>query len=180
LSVSRPTADPRYPVGRYQAPPAISAEQRRAWIDQIAAAPRELREAVQGLSELQLDTPYRDGGWSVRQVVHHVSDSHMNGFVRFKLGLTEDSATIRTFDERAWACLADVRSTPVEVSLELLEALHIRWVAVLRSLEENQWTRSIRHAEYGEVRLDVLLGLYEWHGRHHVAHVISARERMRW
>ena len=180
MTMTEPTADPRYPVGKYRPPAEISAQQRTEWIAQVEAAPARLREAVDGLTDAQLDTPYRDGGWTVRQVLHHVPDSHLNAFVRFKLGLTEDSPAIKTYDEAAWALLEDARSTPVEASLALLDHLHVRWLIVLRSLTDEQWARTIRHPEWGEIRLDFLLGLYAWHGRHHVAHITTLRERMGW
>jgi uncharacterized damage-inducible protein DinB len=172
--------DPRYPVGRYKAPPEVSPEQRREWIAQIAEAPARLRAAVEGLDEGQLDTPYRDGGWTVRQVVHHVPESHMNAYVRFKLALTEDSPVIKTYEEAEWAALDDVRQTPIELSLTLLDALHARWLTVLDSLDESQWQRTFRHSEWGAIRIDQTLGLYAWHGRHHVAHVTGLRERRGW
>ncbi|MFL5381101.1 MAG: YfiT family bacillithiol transferase [Longimicrobiaceae bacterium] len=172
--------DPRYPVGRYTPPDEITAEQRKVWIGQIAEAPAKLRDAVRGLSDEQLDTPYRDGGWTVRQVVHHVPDSHMNAFVRFKLALTEDTPAIKTYDEAEWARLPDVRETPIETSLTLLDALHERWLHLLRAMDEEQWQRAFRHPEWGEIRIDQTLGLYAWHGRHHVAHVTGLRERQGW
>lgn len=172
--------DPRYPVGRFRVEGEIGAEQRRVWIDEIAEAPARLREAVAGLTEAQLDTPYRDGGWTVRQVVHHVPDSHANAYTRFKLGLTEADPVIKPYDEDAWARLDDVRATPLDVSLTLLEMLHVRLVHVLRAVTDEQWSRTIQHPENGRMRLDFLLGLYAWHGRHHVAHVTRLRERMGW
>ena len=172
--------DPRYPVGRYTPPAEITAEQRKVWIGQIAEAPAKLRAAVEGLGEEQLDTPYRDGGWTVRQVVHHLPDSHMNAFVRFKLALTEDTPAIKTYDEAEWARLPDVRETPIETSLTLLDALHERWLHLLRAMDEDQWQRAFRHPEWGEIRIDQTLGLYAWHGRHHVAHVTGLRERQGW
>jgi uncharacterized damage-inducible protein DinB len=149
-------------------------------IDEIAAAPAALRKAVEGLTEAQLDTPYRPGGWSVRQVAHHVPDSHMNAYVRFKLAVTEDSPTIKPYDEAAWAELADVKTVPVATSLALLDAVHERWVAFLRSLGEADWARTFRHPELGVVPLEKNLALYAWHGRHHVAHVTALRERIGW
>jgi uncharacterized damage-inducible protein DinB len=172
--------DPRYPVGRYAPPETITAEQRAEWIEQVAAAPARLRAAVEGLSDAQLDTPYRDGGWTVRQVVHHVPDSHMNAFIRIKLALTEDAPTIRPYEESEWAKLPDVRDTPIEVSLGLLDLLHDRWVRLLRAMTDEQWRRTYRHPEMGEKPMDWVLGLYAWHGRHHVAHVTSLREREGW
>ncbi|HKP77351.1 MAG TPA: bacillithiol transferase BstA [Longimicrobiaceae bacterium] len=172
--------DPRYPVGKYTPPQEIGAEQRREWIGQIAEAPARLREAVRGLNDEQLDTPYRDGGWTVRQVVHHVPDSHMNAFIRFKLALTEDTPTIKTYEEAEWAKLPDVRETPVETSLTLLDTLHDRFVRLLSALTDEQWGRAFRHPEWGEIRLEQTLGLYAWHGRHHVAHITGLRERQGW
>ena len=149
-------------------------------IDAIAAAPAKLRAAVAGLTDVQLDTPYRPDGWTVRQVVHHVPDSHMNAYVRFKLALTEDEPTIKPYDEARWAELADTRDTPVESSLALLDRLHDRWVRLLRSMSADDFARRLRHPEMGVQRLDQVLALYDWHGRHHVGHVASLRERMGW
>ena len=169
--------DLRYPVGQFVEDAGAS---RQGLIDEIAAAPRRLREAVAGLTPEQLDTPYRPGGWTVRQVVHHVPDSHLNSYVRFKLALTEDEPAIRTYHEELWAELPDSRATPIEVSLALLDSLHERWVILLRSLEEAGFKRTFSHPEWGVVTLDKAIGLYAWHGRHHVAHVTSLRERMGW
>jgi hypothetical protein len=171
--------DLRYPVGRYTPGGQITREQRDEWIGQVAEAPALLRAAVQGLDDAQLDTPYRDGGWTVRQVVHHVPDSHMNAYTRMKLGLTEDAPMIKTYEESAWASLPDAR-LPIEVSLVLLERLHERWVALLRALDEQQWKRTFRHPEWGQMAIDDALGMYAWHGRHHVAHVTRLRERQGW
>lgn len=172
--------DLRYPIGKFESRSELSPEERRAMIDIIAAAPLRLREAVRGLSEAQLDTPYRDGGWSVRQVVHHVPDSHINAYVRVKLALTENTPTIKPYEEAAWAQLADSRITPVEVSLTLLDALHARWVDLLRAMREADFERPFRHPEHGVVTLDWLVAMYAWHSRHHVAHITSLRERMQW
>ncbi len=172
--------DLSYPIGKFVYQGLYSPEQRRGFIEEIAAAPNHLRNAVQRLSESQLDTPYRPGGWTVRQVVHHVPDSHMNAYVRFKLALTEQNPTIKTYDEKLWAEMADVRQVPVETSLTLLEALHHRWVAMLRAITGEQFERRMKHPVLGEVNLDRYLGLYAWHGKHHVAHITSLRERMGW
>ena len=173
--------DLRYPVGKFEPRAALTADQRRDGIDIIAAAPAKLREAVSGLSEEQLDTPYRDGGWTVRQVVHHLPDSHMNAFVRLKLALTEDNPTIRPYDESLWANLADARITPTEVSLTLLDALHQRWVGLMRALDEGDFRRTFKHPEHDGVQtLDWLVGMYAWHSRHHVGHITALRERMGW
>jgi DinB family protein len=173
-------ADFSYPIGRFSFPESSTPEQRRQWIDEIAKAPARLRAAVAGLTPEQLDTPYRPGGWTVRQVVHHLPDSHINSYVRFKLALTEEEPTIKPYDEALWAELPDTPATPVEVSLTLLDSLHGRWVPLLGSLSEADFARQFRHPELGMVRLDRNLALYAWHGRHHVAHITSLRERMGW
>lgn len=149
-------------------------------IDQIAATPVRMREAVAGLTPAQLDTPYREGGWTVRQVVHHVPDSHLNAYTRFKLALTEETPTIRPYDEAKWAALADTHATPISTSLDLLESLHDRWVRLLRSMKESDFQRRLIHPESGEQSVDNLLALYAWHGRHHVGHITSLRARRRW
>jgi uncharacterized damage-inducible protein DinB len=172
--------DLRYPVGRYTPPAQIDAAQRAEWIGQIETMPAKLRAAVEGLSDAQLDTPYRPGGWTVRQVIHHVPDSHMNAFVRMKLTLTEDVPQIKTYEEAEWAKLPDATLTPTETSLTLLTALHERWVLLLRALGDEQWSRAFRHPEWGETRLDKTLGLYAWHSLHHVAHITALREREGW
>jgi uncharacterized damage-inducible protein DinB len=172
--------DLQYPVGKFVAPTACSAAARVSWIDQIEAAPARLRDAVAGLDERQLETPYRPGGWTVRQVVHHLPDSHLNSYTRIRLGLTEDEPTIRPYLEDRWAELSDAKAGPVDVSLALLEALHRRWVLLLRSLTEAEWKRTFRHPEIGVLTLERNLALYAWHGRHHVAHVTGLRERMGW
>lgn len=172
--------DLRYPVGRFAKDPEVTPEKIRGWIDSIDAVPGALRSALAGLSPEQLDTPYRPGGWTVRQVAHHVPDSHLNAYVRFKLALTEDEPTIKPYEEARWAELADTRETPLEVSLALLEALHRRWVTLLRSLEPPDFGRRLVHPELGRLTLDHVLQIYAWHGRHHVAHVTALRERMGW
>jgi len=172
--------DLRYPVGKLELKASLDPEERVAAISQIAETPARLREAVAGLSQEQLDTPYRPGGWTVRQVVHHVPDSHMNSYIRFKLALTEDAPTIKPYDEARWAELADSRDTPVEVSLALLESLHQRWDVLLRSMQPGDFSRRLRHPEMGEMTLDGALGMYSWHGRHHVAHITALREREGW
>lgn len=172
--------DPRYPVGRAEMEKELSPERRRELIDLIEETPARLREAVTGLNPEQLDTPYRPGGWTVRQLIHHVPDSHLNAYVRFKLALTEEEPAIKTYEEARWAELPDSRSVPVEVSLTLLEALHHRWVALLRALPVADFQKTLKHPDWGIINLDELLGLYAWHGRHHVAHVTTLRERMGW
>jgi hypothetical protein len=172
--------DLRYPVGEFRFPDSVSARQLATFIDQIEEAPARMRAAVAGLDDAQLDTPYRPGGWTVRQVAHHVPDSHMNSYVRYRLALTENDPVIKPYEEGRWAELADARTLPVEPSLVLLESLHARWVPLLRSLSEADWKRSFRHPELGPVRLDQNAALYAWHSRHHVAHIMRLRERMNW
>jgi hypothetical protein len=167
-------------VGRFRRPERLDEGERRGAIDAIAETPAKLRAAVAGLTDVQLDTPYRPDGWTVRQVVHHVPDSHMNAYVRFKLALTEDEPTIKPYDEARWAELADTRETPIDSSLALLDRLHDRWVRLLRSMSADDFARRLRHPESGVQRLDQVLALYDWHGRHHVGHVTSLRERMGW
>jgi hypothetical protein len=173
-------ADPRYPIGKFNWPAEISDSERKTFLDDLEAAPAKLRSAVAGLTPAQLSTPYRDGGWTVRQLVHHVPDSHMNSYVRFKLALTEDEPTIKTYEENLWAHLADSEKTPIETSLTLLESLHKRWVTLLRSLAPSDWSRKMRHPEWGTRTLDQILAQYAWHGKHHVAHITSLRERNGW
>ena len=174
----------KYPVGPCSYRPSANAEERRAWIDELAACPANLRAAVAGLDARQLDTPYRSGGWTVRQVVHHVPDSHLNAYVRFKLALTEDTPVIKPYDEAAWAKLADTAATPIEVSLDLLERLHTRWVVLLEAMTETDFARRFHHPESGTMSpamsLDTYLSGYAWHSRHHVAHITRLRSRMGW
>jgi uncharacterized damage-inducible protein DinB len=173
-------SDPRYPVGRFEAPAQITEDDREGFIHQIEETPSRLREAVAGLTLEELDTPYREGGWTVRQVVHHVPDSHLNAYVRFRLALTEDQPTIKPYMQERWAELPDARTAPIDLSLALLDSLHQRWVALLRSFTPEQWKRSFLHPELGVVPLDRNLALYAWHGRHHVGHITSLRQRMGW
>jgi uncharacterized damage-inducible protein DinB len=173
-------SDERYPVGNFQRQEKLTSAERRALIDQIVAAPARMREAVAGLDERQLATPYREGGWTVRQVVHHVPDSHLNAYIRFKLALTEDMPTIKPYDQAQWAELADARESPVEASLQLLESLHDRWVRMLRSMSDADFSRRLMHPENGPMTLDNVLALYGWHGRHHTAHITSLRQRKGW
>jgi uncharacterized damage-inducible protein DinB len=172
--------DLRYPIGKfkYEGPP--TEDQKQKHLAEIEQAPANLRAAIKGLSDQQLDTPYRSEGWTVRQVVHHVPDSHLNAYIRFKLALTEDEPTIKTYAEDRWAQLADTETTPVEVSLAMLDSLRARWVRLLRSLTPEQWKREFRHPKLGAVPLEKSLALYAWHGRHHVAHITSLRERNGW
>lgn len=170
----------RYPIGRFQPRQGLSAEERIARIDDIAGLPAALRAAVSDLSAEHLDTAYRPGGWTVRQVVHHVPDSHINSYVRFKLAVTEHEPVITTYDETAWAELADGRGEDIEASLLLLETLHRRWTTFLRSLTADQFERAFRHPDLGLVTIGTNLQLYAWHGRHHLAHITRLRERMGW
>ena len=178
--MATPTEDLRHPIGRFSFQAPSSAEQRAQWTNEIAEAPANLRAAVQGLNDAQLDTPYRPGGWSVRQVVHHVPESHMNAFIRFKLALTETDPLIKPYDEDAWVKLPDVAETPLEVSLSLLDNLHDRFVRMLRHMSASDFERQFRHPELGVVPLERNLALYAWHGKHHVAHITSLRTRMGW
>jgi hypothetical protein len=173
-------SDPRYPIGKFAFDGPLTEEQRQKLIADIEQTPAALRAALKGLSPQQIETPYRDGGWNVRQVAHHVPDSHINAYVRFKLALTEDTPTIKTYKEDRWSNLADVESTPLEVSLSLLDSLHNRWVRLLRSLKSEDWKRTFNHPEMGVVPLEKTLGIYAWHGRHHVAHITELRKRMGW
>jgi uncharacterized damage-inducible protein DinB len=172
--------DLRYPVGKFDFQKEVTEDDRRRFIDEIEEAPARLRASVEGLSPEQLDTPYREGGWTVRQVVHHVPDSHLNSYTRFKLALTEEEPIIKPYHEDLWADLADGRAAPVEVSLALLESLHTRWVMLLRSLTPKDFDRTFRHPDIGVVTLAKNLGLYAWHGRHHTAQITSLREREGW
>jgi uncharacterized damage-inducible protein DinB len=172
--------DLRYPIGPLVAPTILSPALRVDLIAQIAAAPTLLRAAVEGLSKTQLDTPYRDGGWTVAQVVHHLPDSHLNAYARCKLAVTEDNPTVKPYLEARWAELADATGTDLEASLRLLDALHRRWTQFLCSLTEEQWKRTLRHPDMGTMTVERILALYAWHGRHHVAHITTLRQRMGW
>jgi uncharacterized damage-inducible protein DinB len=172
--------DLRFPVGKFIRQPHVDAAARAQLIAQIAEAPAQLAAAVQGLSDAQLDTPYRPEGWTVRQVAHHVPDSHMNAYIRCKLAVTEDNPPVKTYEEAVWANEADSRSLPIAVSLTLLRALHERWVAWLRMLDEKAFARTAEHPQMGRMRVDDFLQLYAWHGRHHAAHITELRKRMGW
>jgi hypothetical protein len=172
--------DLSYPVGRFKRPTTLSEAERRAAIDGIAATPANLRAAVRGLDDAQLDTPYRPEGWTVRQVVHHVPDSHLNAYIRFKWTLTEETPTIKPYDQEAWAKLGDVPVTPIETSLTLLEVLHDRWVRLLHAISPRDYSKKFIHPENGVMTLDDLLAMYHWHGRHHVAHIVNLRGRNGW
>ena len=172
--------DLRYPIGKFEWTGSAGDGQLRRWVDEIAAAPVQFRAAVRDLSAVQLDTPYRPGGWTVRQVVHHVPDSHMNCYVRVRLALTENEPIIKPYDEAEWATLEDARAAPIDLSLSLLDSLHARWIILLRSLTAADWQRTFRHPELGLVTLERTAALYAWHGRHHTAHITSLRQRMGW
>lgn len=172
--------DLRFPIGQPELHHHLTAEQRAPLIDNVAQLPVRLGVAIGGLTTAQLDTPYRPNGWTVRQVVHHFADSHMNAFVRFKLALTEDAPTVKTYEETRWAETADAKTPPVELSLGLIGNLHARWVLLMRSLSEEDWARKLTHPERGLVTLDENLCLYSWHSRHHVAHISALREREGW
>jgi uncharacterized damage-inducible protein DinB len=172
--------DPRYPIGKFELPKEVTPALRQAAIDDIAATPAKVRAAVAGLSDAQLDSPYREGGWTVRQVVHHLVDSHMNAYIRLRFALTENQPTIKPYDENNWANLEDARSAPVEVSLRLLEPLHERWVRLLRSVKTEQYARTLLHPDHGVKNLDWLLFLYTWHGKHHTAHITQLRKQKGW
>jgi uncharacterized damage-inducible protein DinB len=172
--------DIQYPIGKFQLPEKVSDQDRHLFIQQIEEAPTKLRSALADLNQEQLDTPYREGGWTVQQVVHHLADSHMNAFVRFKLAMTEDQPAIKTYSQERWAELSDAKTAPTETSLALLEFLHKRFVALLRSMSAADFACTMNHPEQGIVNLDRYLSLYAWHGRHHVAHITSLRERKGW
>jgi uncharacterized damage-inducible protein DinB len=172
--------DARFPIGKFSYAGPPSEEERNKFIGELAQAPASLRSAVQGLAPSQIETPYREEGWTVRQVVHHLPDSHMNAYIRFKLALTEDEPTVKPYAEERWAKLPDNQNTPVEVSLALFESLHHRFVDLLRSLTPEQWKRTFHHPQAGVMPLEKKLALYAWHGRHHVAQITELRKRMGW
>ena len=172
--------DLRYPVGKFDWHDPVPPEAIPRLIDDIGATPGWLREAVRGLNDEQLDTSYRPGGWTVRQLVHHVADSHANMYIRLRLALTEDEPVIKPYDQDKWAALPDASTMPIEVSLQFLECMHARWVTLLRSLSPSDFLRCFRHPEVGLIRLDAATAGYAWHGRHHTAHVTGLRERNGW
>ncbi len=175
------TTDLRFPIGSFSFEGHISAEQRLNWISDIAHLPTRLAAALDDLNAEQLDTPYRPEGWTVRQVTHHIADSHLNSFTRFKLALTEDQPAIKPYYEERWALLSDTLQAPVELSTTLIAALHERWVYLFRSMSDADYGRTFFHPESLKVfRLDEVLGTYSWHGRHHVAHITTLRNRMGW
>jgi hypothetical protein len=172
--------DLRYPIGKY-VPQPFSPKQLQDWLIDITFLPQHLENAILNLDEEQINTPYRPQGWTVKELVHHVADSHMNAYIRFKLGLTEDNPTIKPYDEVAWATLVDSQNLAVNISLTLLHALHVRWIELLKAISTNDWNRTVYHPENkNNLSLWHLLGTYAWHSRHHVAHITSLRERMNW
>ena len=172
--------DLRYPIGEFQPVERNTDAERSLFIEAIAEVPQRLAVALKGLTLAQLDTPYRPGGWTVRQLVHHIADSHMNAVMRFKLTLTENEPALKTYEESLWAELADAKTPPIEISLAIIENLHKRWALLLRSVKPPEWQRKFRHPDWGIGTLDFLLAQYAWHGRHHVAHITSLRERNGW
>lgn len=172
--------DLRFPVGKFAPPAEITEEMREKFLHTIESLPPNLKDAVEDLTDIQLDTPYRPAGWTVRQVVHHIADSHLNSFCRFKLGLSEDVPTIKTYDESVWAEMADSKDTPIELSLNIIDGLHARWTRLLKSMSDADFEKKINHPERGEMTLGALLALYDWHSRHHTAHITKLRERNGW
>lgn len=170
----------RYPVGRLEPVESPTPERRAGWIGELERLPANLRSAVGGLDTAQLDTPYRDGGWTVRQVVHHIADSHVNGYIRFTLAVAEEGRTAITYDQEAWAAQDFPRTGPLEPSLTILDGLHARWAATARGLGEAALRGAVEHPETGRMTVDDVLGLYAWHSRHHVGHIRALRERMGW
>ncbi|MEO7524364.1 MAG: YfiT family bacillithiol transferase [Ferruginibacter sp.] len=172
--------DLKYPIGKYTGQP-FSQAQMEEWLLDIQSLPQQIEYAITNLDQYQLDTPYRDGGWTVQQVVHHVADSHMNAYIRFKLGLTEDNPTIKPYNEAAWAEMSDTKNLPINISITLLHAMHSRWFEILKNIKADQWERKVFHPEHKkEMTLWYLLGNYAWHGKHHSAHITQLRERMNW
>ncbi len=172
--------DPRYPVGQFEWPGKVDEGQRRKFAEQVAETPAHVRAAVKGLSDAQLDTPYREGGWTVRQLVHHLADSHLNAYVRFKLALTEENPPVKTYEQQIWAELPDAKTSPIEPSLTLLESLHKRWSLMFQAMKPADFARTFQHPEWGKVSLEQVLAQYAWHGRHHVAHITELRKAKGW
>ena len=173
-------SDYRYPIGRFRSPRSVDAQARAEFIQHIESLPEQLETAVRGLEVRQLETRYRDGGWTVRQVVHHLADSPLNAYARFKLALTEESPLIKPYDEARWAETPDARASDIAPSLSLLGSLHQRWVGCMRALPESSFSRTFQHPEAGTMTLDQQLALYSWHGRHHLAHITSLAARLGW
>jgi DinB superfamily len=174
------TTDLQYPIGMYQ-PQPFSTALKESWLQDILNLPQRAEFAIQNLDEAQLDTPYREHGWTIKQLIHHMADSHINAYCRFKLGLTETNPTIKTYEEKLWAELNDVEQVPINISITLLFALHTRWHATLKDLPDESWNRTVIHPEHGKIlTLWYLLGSYAWHGKHHVAHITNLRNRNHW
>jgi uncharacterized damage-inducible protein DinB len=173
-------SDPRYPIGKFDKNMNVTKEMRSDFINIIETLPSQLRMEVENLSEQQLDTPYRDGGWTIRQVIHHLPDSHINSYIRFKLALTEANPAIKTYEEHLWAELPDTYKTPIDVSLNLLESLHTRWTILLHSLTDAQFEKTFQHPEWGNINLSKTLALYAWHSKHHLAHITELKKKMGW
>jgi len=178
--IAVPENDPRFPIGKFKKPDNITPEQRREAVEMIAALPENLRNAVAGLTAAQIDTPYREGGWTVRQLVHHVADSHGQALMRLKWALTEDFPTVMGYSEKLWAELVDARTAPIEWSLEIVEAAHARWVLLLKSLTDADWQRGITHSERGRMTVEAQTLLYAWHSVHHTAHITELRKAKGW
>ena len=179
-TLEQTAVDPRYPIGKYQ-PQPFSAKQKQDWINDIRFLPGALEQAVLNLDETQLNTPYREGGWTIKQLVHHVADSHMNAYCKFKLGLTEENPTIKPYEEALWAQLSDTKNLPINISLTLLHALHARWIEILLNMSDEDFNRTVFHPEHKkDLTLWFLLGMYAWHSRHHTAHITSLREQKGW
>jgi uncharacterized damage-inducible protein DinB len=178
--MAQSVSDPRYPIGDFVRPETITRDERTGAIATLAELPEQLRNAVDGLDFAQLSTPYREGGWTLRQVVHHMADSHMNAYIRVRFALTEDWPTIKPYWEAEWAKLHDAATAPVEWSLEMIESLHARWVMLLQSLDDSQWQRGYRHPEDGPVTVELAALIYAWHSRHHVAHITHLRAKENW
>ena len=174
------TTDQRFPTGKFHAPAAYTDESRANAVTAIAALPANVRKAVAGLTDAQLDTPYRDGGWTVRQLVHHLADSHANAYIRMKFARTEDKPTVKAYDEAVWAELPDAKSGNVEWSLAILDGLHARWSMLLRSFSAADFARIWIHPEHGERTLDWMVELYSWHCTHHTAHITELRKNKNW
>jgi len=174
------TTDLRYPIGKYE-PQPFGHKQKEAWLHDIKFLPQLVENSILNLDKGQIHTPYREGGWTVQQLIHHIADSHINAYCRFRLGLTENNPTIRPYEEKLWAELDDVKDLPVNISITLLYALHTRWYETLKNLQDEVWQRTVVHPEHGKVMtLWYLLGMYSWHGRHHVGHITALRERNHW
>ena len=170
----------RFPIGKFEQPQTVTPEMRAQFIKTIEQLPPNLKDAVENLSSAQFDTAYRPAGWTVRQVVHHIADSHLNSFCRFKFGLSEDEPTIKPYDEASWAEMADSKDAPVELSLNIIDGLHARWTRLLKAMSDADFAKKVKHPEHGAMTLDSLLALYDWHSRHHTAHITKLRERNNW